>query len=193
MKSVLLVFTLISWTLIPSWGWCSSDLEGQWVQPCEKGLERTQHFKASHSHLLESFYLDHQCTKPFMQLRTTGQFSTQGAHIDFIFTRVSVRLLDAAQVLKFNTRAVCGFTKWEINKFYDVSGRICDLLLLGHAFEVPPPGEKRFGIFRIQESDLHHSRLLFFGQGNAKLNSTTPEKRPQTYQSQPFFFQNSSE
>ena len=186
------MFVVLPWTLVSSVCLGSSSLEGRWEQACSNGLRRIHDFNNIKSSLVESSYLDQLCTQELMDFKTTGQFSTLGSHIDFVFEKVSVRLRNEQQVHRFNLRAVCGFINWELNKFYDITGRSCDLFLIDQAFQVPARGDQRFGIFQIQENVQNGLRLLFFGQGNAELNSKTPDKRPQTYQLKPFLFQKSS-
>lgn len=183
--AILFIWVATSFCLMAH---ANSELNGSWKQSCFAGFQRTQHFKNEESSLIETYFSDSKCEKPFMEFKTFGRIQTQGSLIDFTFIYVGVRLLSADQVDKFNSQRVCGFGDWKINRLYNVSGRLCDLFLLKSPLKMPLENEQRYGIFKIELEPLTGDRFLYFGQGSLELDSTTPNKRPQTFQTKPYLF-----
>ncbi len=163
-------------------------LEGTWQQDCANRKIKTQHFKNKNSTLVETFFSGSDCRQSIISFINHGTFEIENGKIDFIFSFVGVRLLNAEWVQRYNDQKVCGFDQWIINKTFDVSGNDCDFFLIGAVFSSPKKGEARYGTFRIT-MEQNQRTLLYLAQISPEKDGTTPEKRPTVLQKTPYVLQ----
>lgn len=150
-------------------------LEGLWRQDCLHQAIRQEHFQNSHVSLTESFYRDATCTQLALSFESHGDFQTQGKEIDFAFHKIFITVHDFSALLDFHTRKVCGIANWEQGIPQEVTGRYCEIYGNELGIQIPPAGQKRYGIYQIQKD------LLFFGRLTPEKDATSPNKRPREF------------
>ncbi len=176
-------------------------LQGTWVQPCQQSMVRKEIFHESSVRFVETKFLDENCEQGFLEFSSDGQFMVRkleslepseisvapesieqldppGHSMDFTFQSVRLRPLSEAALQWMNQQSFCGKTQWRLMEFQNVSGQKCEFP--GGNIRVPAEGEKRYGIFRIEEE------LLYLGRLSPEADGTSPEKRPKTWDSLPY-------
>lgn len=153
-------------------------LQGLWAQPCTNGTLRTERFSGSMVILNENFFSDRDCRKPAAVFINEGIFVLpQPGFIDFQFTSVRLRLLTEVAINDFNKRRVCGLDSWKLGEEKDVTGRSCEMFVIGFPQRIPTAGEMRYGIYRLDKN----LGQLAFGKLSKERNATTPDKRPEEF------------
>jgi hypothetical protein len=151
-------------------------LQGRWAQPCANGSLRTEFFEGSHVTLNEMYFSDKDCRQPSAVFSNRGLFQLpQSGHIDFQFEAVTLRLLTEVAVNDFNKRMVCGIDSWQVGQEKDVTGRSCEIFVIGLPHRIPTAGEMRYGIYHLDQALAR----LAFGKLSKEKNATTPDKRPE--------------
>jgi hypothetical protein len=148
-------------------------LQGLWRQECAKRNERTEEFIDSTVTLKESFFSDGHCQKAILVFINEGTFVLPAArNIDFRFTSVRLKLGGENLIQDFNHRKVCGFQDWKIDEEKEISGRLCEIFIIGSPQKIPTAGDMRYGTYHLQDDRLQ------FGKISREENALTPEKRP---------------
>jgi hypothetical protein len=152
-----------------------ASLQGLWAQPCANGVLKTEFFSGQRVLLNEMFFADKECRRPIVVFINEGTYQLPApGWIDFKFTSVRLRLLTEGAVNDFNSRKVCGFGDWKNSEEKEISGRPCEIFVIGSPQRIPTVGDMRYGIYRL---DLSLNRLSF-GKLSKDKNASTPEKRP---------------
>lgn len=173
-------------------------------------MVRQEIFHQSSVRFVETKFLDENCEQGFLEFSSDGQFTVgkveslepletsefseapepveaqksfeqldpPGHSMDFTFQSVRLRPLSEAALQWMNQQSFCGKTHWRLMEFQNVSGQKCEFP--GGNIRVPAEGEKRYGIFRIEEN------LLYLGRLSPEADGTSPEKRPKTWDSMPY-------
>ena len=102
-----------------------SALEGRWLQACQDQTARIEHFHDKTVTLTEAFYYDRECMNPLMTIKNQGEFAVAEGTIDFKFQQITLTANSAMVVDDFNSRAVCGFSDWQINQEKVITGLQC--------------------------------------------------------------------
>ena len=153
-----------------------ANLQGLWAQPCTNGSVRTETFDNKNVSLKEMFFTDKDCRVPAVVFRNDGTYELPRiGHMDFKFTTIQLRLLTEVAVQDFNRRKVCDFENWKLGEEKDITGRSCEMFLIGFPQRIPTAGEMRYGIYHINQ-DLTE---LALGKLSKEKNATTPDKRPE--------------
>lgn len=147
-------------------------LEGLWSQDCLRQASRHEYFQDTQVTLTERYFRDTHCTKEALTFESLGEFNAQDGKIDFAFHKISIAVQDLHSMLDFNSRKVCGIDTWDRGVAQEVTGLYCEIYGTGLGIQVPPAGQKRYGIYKI-EGDL-----LFFGKLSPEKDASSPEKRP---------------
>ena len=150
-------------------------LEGHWIQPCQTQATREEAFHGQDVTLSENYFYKPDCSQPLMTIGNLGTFTIDGQNMDFTYQKVTITLKDDLMIQDFNSRTVCGFYDWKLNEERDVTGLRCAIITGGKALQMATPGNKRFGIYKI-EGDL-----LYFGRLEPDHDALSPEKRPITF------------
>ncbi len=161
-------------------------LIGVWIQPCEQSLVKEEHFSAEKVALVETNFVDAACTKPLLESRSEGEYSLgeelplapRGHAMDFQFTKVEIRGRSAEVVQWLQQQKFCGIADWQLDQFVEVSGKICEFPL--GKIQVPEVGDRRFGIFRVEDN------LLYFGKLTPIRDGKSRESRPTEWDPKPY-------
>lgn len=161
-------------------------LIGVWIQPCDQSLVKEEHFSAEKVALVETNFFDADCTKPMLESRSEGDYSIgedlplapRGRAMDFQFTKVEIRGRSAEIVQWLQQQKFCGIADWQLDQFVEVSGKICEFPL--GKIQIPAVGDRRFGIFRLEEN------RLFFGKLTPIRDGKSRESRPTEWDPRPF-------
>jgi hypothetical protein len=152
-------------------------LQGRWFQACSHGALKTEFFQGDKVTLTEMFFLKEDCSQPSVIFVNQGTYIlSNGNLIDFQFTSIRLRLMNEIAVNDFNRRRVCDLANWTLGLEKEISGRSCEIIMVGLPQKIPTVGEMRYGIYRLQDP-IH----LSFGKLSRQKNATTPEKRPTDY------------
>jgi hypothetical protein len=175
----LLAFLILKHTTLVQAATISEDqelLQGRWLQACQAGGVRTEFFVNNTVELNEMFFSDKDCRVPSAVFINEGTFvlPAQG-QMDFQFTSLRVHVMNDAIINDFNRRQVCGFDDWEKSVDKEISGRSCEMFVIGSPQKIPTVGEMRYGIYRLDGDRLS------FGKLSREQNATAPEKRPTEY------------
>lgn len=147
-------------------------LEGVWRQDCLNQALRTEHFQGSQVSLMERYYSDKSCTQPVLDFESSGSFHAEAGKIDFAFQQITITPQNSSTVGDYNHRQVCGISTWTLGKPENVTGRFCEIFGDGMGLQIPPSGQMRFGIYKIEKD------LLYFGRMTPDQDSSSPDKRP---------------
>jgi hypothetical protein len=162
---IILILSHLVWAQEPL-------LEGIWSQPCQNQALRTENFARAQVTLTESYYGDKNCAKPVMDFESAGTYTADRGEIDFAFQKISITVQDFWYMADYNNRHVCGIDTWEMGVAQDVTGKFCEIFGKGYGIQIPPAGQKRFGIYKIENDQL------YFGKLSVERDSSSPEKRP---------------
>lgn len=154
----------------------STSLDGIWRQPCQNATYNQEVFSGNQVTLAESHFEDALCQDPVLIFQNGGTYTTDGQQMDFTFTAVSISLQIPELVQDFNQRQVCGFSDWQVGIARDITGMQCALFTGNQLVQVPSVGDKRYGIFRIDEEK--EGDRLFLGRLAPGHDALSPEKRP---------------
>lgn len=158
---------------------------GLWNSRCIEGLSKTQNYTSENQvEVQEKFHQDLFCQKPSFEFRTSGYVTYPTNHdqpnvenlIDFTYSEIEVILFLPLIVDDFNERKVCGRTDWKLETPQKITGLSCALFNLTKPTTIPPAGDMKYGIYKIEYEILH------FGQLSKENDSSTPEKRPKNYE-----------
>lgn len=159
---------LLRWTDVPN-----APLDGLWQQPCTNGNMRTEFFQQQSVSLNEIFFSDKDCRQASVVFINDGTFVLPAAGwMDFKFTSVRLRLVSQAAVTNFNDRKVCGFADWQLGTEKEISGRSCEIFVIGLPQRIPTAGDMRYGIYKIDQDHLYLGKL------SKEHNASTPAARP---------------
>lgn len=151
-------------------------LQGVWRQDCTNRASRAENFQADKVVLTESFFNDDKCASDFLHFINEGTFMLPASgQMDFQFTSVRLKITDESLVKNLNSRSVCGFQDWKLNEEKEISGRLCEIFIIGSPQKIPTVGDMRYGIYRLDND------RLYFGKLTRDENAMTPEKRPTNY------------
>lgn len=150
-------------------------LAGIWSQECQNGVMRTEDFVDHRVRFTEAYYADKACTQKVLDFTSEGSFQVQNEKIDFAFSQIAIILGNIHYVADWNDRKVCGIATWQLGIKQNVTGKFCEIFGPGVGIQVPPEGQQRFGIYKIEED------RLYFGRLTLEHDSSSPEKRPIEY------------
>jgi hypothetical protein len=169
----MLIFLILSQFL-----WAGTSLEGPWKQPCANLTVREEAFQGPSVTLLEQYFQNATCTQPFLSFENRGHYALPAVgQMDFTFEHVFLTPQADAIVNDLNSRQVCGFTDWALNKTVEITGLRCALFAQGQVQQIPKAGDQRFGIYQVEEKK--EGDLLYFGRLTHEQDALSPEKRPQ--------------
>lgn len=167
-------------------------LLGLFAQDCREGQLRSEEFLASGQAIYtERAHFEAACRTPALEIRSYGSFAAgeilpkpAGARaLDFIFSRVTARLVHASAVADYNRRRVCGLDSWILGEEVSITGLRCELGGgPGLAWRVPTAGTARYGVYTLSAS----GEELFFGRLSPERDASTPERRPESWDSFPY-------
>jgi hypothetical protein len=165
-------------------------LNGTWQQACSHGYSREETFQGTSAVYTERNFWDLSCTQPSVEITsrgtiTLGEAVTQPAgalKIDFIFDSVSFKPVDEKSAEAWRERGVCGFRDWQAGMEKVASGLECDFFGNGTFFQVPKPGDRKFGIVKIGEG------ALYFGRLSPERDGSSESKRPLDLDLSPYYF-----
>ncbi len=150
----------------------ASSLEGLWQQDCQQGHRKTEQFHLNQSTLREDSFKETNCQSPLLRFESQGFFITAGKNIDFQFSEVGLTLEDQDIVADFNQRQVCGEKNWTLGQAENITGKKCELFGTGSEIQIPQKGDRRYGIFKVEE------KKLSFGKLDKNHSALSPETRP---------------
>jgi hypothetical protein len=158
-----------------------ASLQGRWFKSCQAGSVKTEWFAEDSVTLNEMYFQDQACRQPSLIFISSGSYTlpTSG-QMDFRFAHVSIRLMSKTLIEDFNRRKVCGFEDWVLGSDKEISGRSCEIFVIGLPQKVPAAGDMRYGIYRL------HGGQLSLGQLTHEKNGTSPARRPLDYQSRSY-------
>ncbi|KYG66314.1 hypothetical protein AZI86_04460 [Bdellovibrio bacteriovorus] len=159
-------------------------LEGVWRQPCLNQALRTEDFKGTSVTFTESYFADKVCGERLLDFTSLGAFAAKSGKIDFAFSQINITLHNIHYVDDYNDRQVCGISTWQVGKAENVTGKFCEIFGPGVGLQIPPQGQMRYGIYKIEE------KRLYFGRLSLEHDSSSPEKRPQEFDERFFTRQN---
>jgi hypothetical protein len=167
-----------------------SVLDGSWKSECQNGKRADMHIERNSSLLLEAYYNDSHCDRAVFEIETTGKISypeskeptfTHSAFpVDYEYQQITITPRQKDAVTQFNNNQFCGIKSWSLDTPQIVTGGFCRFIEGARPIPIPLAGQKRYGLFRIDEP------WLYFGQNNAEEDSSAPERRPSRLQNQPF-------
>jgi hypothetical protein len=177
-RRLILILSLVLGTLVTaplalaSMGFAPV-LEGRWQQQCTNGNLRIEVFQQQRVSLNEIFFSDKDCRQPSVVFINDGTFVLPGPGLmDFKFTSVRLRLLTPAAVANFNARKVCGLSDWQVTVEKEISGRSCEIFMIGFPQRIPTAGDMRYGIYQL------YNDRLYLGKLSKEHNANTPAARP---------------
>lgn len=150
-------------------------LQGVWGQSCLNQASRQENFSDTTVTLTESYFADKSCAHRHLAFSSSGAFTASAGIIDFAFSQISITLHDALYVKDFNQRKVCAIDHWQLGKVQDVTGKFCELFGPGIGLQIPPSGQMRYGIYKIEKD------RLYFGRLSTEYDSSHPTKRPKEF------------
>lgn len=157
-------------------------LNGLWVRPCQQNNIQVQFFEAQSNYSDDIFFQDQNCKTPLMSFSNEGLYQSRPNQVDFQFQTVAITLYLKSMVDDYNSRRVCGFNDWAINKPRTVTGLKCSLFS-SREVQIPKKGDMRYGIWKIE------NEKLFFGKLTPSHPATSPETRPVEWDSRAYFKQ----
>lgn len=180
--------------LIPLQHLFAHELEGEWIQPCSNYFRRIESIIENQITLTETSYSDSQCTQDQISIISSGSIAlgiplTQpegSAQIDFTFSQVEIELKTSNAVSYFKSKSMCEISDWKLNTRETITGLKCDFFNSGHPIQIPSFGEKRFGIYKLEQSNENAEKKLYFGQLTQNEDARTEAKRPTTLD--PYFY-----
>lgn len=154
--------------------------EGFWSTGCSLGLQKSQQITAAMVQMSEVYFQDRNCEIPSFEFITTGSIaypnSTEQTNpIDFTYTQIELKIYHDFVVQNFNERQVCGFKDWQQATPKDITGKQCALFNFTKPSPIPQKGEQKFGIYKVEDNRLYYGKL------SQERDSSSPEKRPQEY------------
>jgi hypothetical protein len=173
MRSTLFILTLLSFA--SAFSQQDLSLDGIWQVPCKQGLAKHQYIHNSHVFSVESFFSDRDCNKISFRFDTIGTNSFPSENslwINFTFQEIRLSVFVQAVVDDFNLRKVCGLSDWKFGEAQTITGLKCALFNYNKETQIPRAGDRKFGIFSINEDKL------FYGVLTRELDGSTAEKRP---------------
>lgn len=170
---------MISLSLIIMHKLYAHELEGLWIQPCAAQFQRIESIAGNQVKLTETSYSDPLCTNEQLSIINSGLiFFGEAPQIDFTFSQVEIELKTSSALTYFNNQAMCGLSDWKINTPKTITGLRCDLFNSGHPVQIPSFGEKRFGIYKLEELNEIGEKRLYFGQLTQEKDARTEARRP---------------
>lgn len=150
--------------------------DGIWSTTCLGGLNKEQLYEANDQvKLSEHFYQNANCTDESFTFETRGRVSYYNEPSLFMdFTYKEIRLIIGKQTIidDFNLRKVCGCNNWQINQPQNITGQKCALFDVNKELQIPKAGDRKYGIFKIENSKL------YYGQLSKDLDGSSVDKRP---------------
>lgn len=179
-KSMNLFWLLFFSSSLLKAGQGAAFLEGHWAQGCAGRNFQTQLFRDGHVTTNENYFADTDCRLLLLRFQIRGladisKTDLASGHIDYEFEETRVEVLSEELALHYNERAVCGWTDWKVSEPRRVDGLACDFFGWGQPVRSPSKGERRYGIWKIEQDRLHFGRLSPGADG------TAPDRRPQSW------------
>lgn len=156
-------------------------IDGIWRTDCYQGKIKEQIIKEPFIWSVESFFQDTVCTKPSITFISYGIFTRDIQNMNYTFYSVSISTNNKEISSQFNETKMCELKNWTINTPLNISGRKCFLFSPLKATQIPQIGDRRFGIYKIENHQLYMGRLT------SEKNSLTPDSRPNSWD--PTFYQ----
>lgn len=166
-----------------------ADVVGEWYTDCTEMTEQgvtvyvTDYyaFNADGTYSQESaVYQDKKCNKLFILNTFEGSFleTANTSHADLNLTlekhyfTFSALLAPLMPIL--NKEAMCGYKDWKVDAKKEVTGKVCELNILGQKQEFPTlmQTESIFSIVGIE------SGMLYMGEFTVDLDGSAEDKRP---------------
>jgi hypothetical protein len=166
-------------------------LLGLFAQDCREGQLRSDEFLANGQAIYtERAHFEADCRTPALEIRSYGSFAAgealpkpAGARaLDFVFSRVTARLVHASAVADYNRRRVCGLDSWALGEEIPITGLHCELGGQGLAWRVPVAGTARYGVYTLSASGAE----LFLGRLSPERDASAPERRPESWDFVPY-------
>lgn len=170
----------------------AATLDGEWAQPCRNRVQKREYFDQDRSSLHETSFVDPACTLPRITLITSGRIELGAAaeipadatKIDFTFGKLEL-LPHTEEIARYlDSEKMCGLTSWRAGEAREITGMLCELFFKGLPVRVPSPGQRRFGIYKIETGDT--GERLFFGKLTPEENASSDARRPRSWNPEPF-------
>lgn len=160
-------------------------LDGRWAQSCQARAYRSEDMEGSQARYTENYFSDDGCTEPLLTIEIAGPFSfteksSGGGEIDFVFETVTAVSKHDLVTAQFNRAGACGWRDWKTLEPRDVTGLSCDFFASGAPLRSPSRGEVRYGIWKIEGTQL------FFGLLERGFDGLSPQTRPQRWNPKSF-------
>lgn len=160
----------------------ASELEGKWRQDCSNSTMREEFFSGEEAIFSENSFFDALCSEPSFVFISKGKIRmgekvvipTDAREIDFTFESVSLLVLSAKHIARFNNEKMCGISHWVLGEKTDITGRVCSIF--GGPTKAPERGSMRYGIYKVEKDSF-----LFFGKLTPEFDAKSPDKRPRVY------------
>lgn len=204
--SVLFFFSLLSVSLgvvSPSLALSNPSLIGVWVQPCQGKSRKSeiveQVDEGLRAKLTETSFRREGCASPQVSWVSSGPIGLPGSvathegaqAIDFTFGKVEMIFHTEEAARYANQTLLCGKSDWQRDVAQEVSALECDLFGTGQPIRVPSPGERRFGIYRMESAGAGEGEgardRLYFGRLTLTEDARSEKNRPTTLD--PRFFE----
>ncbi|MBC7533910.1 MAG: hypothetical protein H7318_20275 [Oligoflexus sp.] len=119
---------------------------------------------------VQTVYADETCAMPVYDFSFVGNFSLDenGRSLDYLYSSIKLRALDARVAEAFNQVALCGYSDWTVNSSREVAGKDCG------GQKIPEPGTAVYDL--VHESEDQASIQL--GRTSENLDGRSTEARP---------------
>jgi len=157
---------------------------GRWQQSCLHRNINEERFTSETVTYIETYFTDDTCSTELFSFLSQGPYvlgaNNNRNNIDFAFAVAAVRTPSQIVVDSFNRRSVCGWQNWSVGETKSILNQMCDFFNLGRNFPAPRYAEKKFGIFKIENSQLYFGRLTRDNDGSNE------QKRPILWNPRPY-------
>jgi hypothetical protein len=165
-----------------------SDFQGIWKQECQGAKQKQEEFQGDIVTLTENYFSAINCQgEKTLSFFSSGSYSLPNSQrsegilpMDFTFQKVEVIAWREKTVEIYNQVKMCERDDWRVGEKQDITGRLCEIYIPGKLIRAPQAGDKRFGIYMLEENDL------YFGKLSSKENGLSPDKRPSQLEAFPF-------
>lgn len=127
-------------------------------------------FKDKTLETVQTVYADDVCESPAYDFSFTGSYalSEDAKGLDYTYSSIQLRPIDARVAIAFNEIALCGFSDWTMDEAKEVAGSDCG------GQKIPATGTTVFDI--VEESD--DTAFVQLGQTNESHDGLSPQTRP---------------
>lgn len=163
-------------------------IEGEFVQPCRGGAERSEIFQRDSVIYVEKSFEDLLCDQPSLTLRNYGSFAlgspvvepVGAREIDFRFAKITVTLHQEDATRYYREQKMCGIEEWQVGQEIEVTGKVCEFFGKNSPVKVPSEGDERFGIIGLFEDEI------YLGALSRSRDGMQPDRRPQLFDPLPY-------